>query len=95
MAMFATVPVVGFNLCRRHVDPIRWGQAFMRLLEERGIELRPGPKCKVDNGNTATVAEIASEVGVSQSTAEKRVAQAKQYLALPAKQRKTVDNNGS
>ena len=73
----------------------RWGQAFMRLLEERGVELRPGPKTKVDGANTPTMGEIAEEVGVPLKTAEKRVAQAKQYLALPAKQRKKVDNNGS
>jgi N6-adenosine-specific RNA methylase IME4 len=51
-------------------------------LEERGIHTARGPK---PNGSiSATVAEIAAEVGVSERTAPARVAQARKYDEIKA-----------
>jgi N6-adenosine-specific RNA methylase IME4 len=74
--------VIKINLARRHFDAIRWGRAFALLLEERGIHTARGPK---PNGSiSATVAEIAAEVGVSERTARARVAQARKYGEIQA-----------
>ncbi len=83
--------VIKLNLCRRHLDGIRWGQAFSMLMKERGIETRTGPKGKAAADITATVAEIAKELGVSDRTARHRVKQADDYEALPTKRREAID----
>lgn len=85
--------VIKLNLARRHLDPLRWGQAFRLLLEVRGVKRGRGkgdPHAK--ESKTATVAVLAEETGVSERTARHRVAQADAYDALPAKQRKAVDD---
>jgi hypothetical protein len=84
---------IAFNLCRRHLDPVRWGQAFLRLCEERGATFGEGGDRRSNSGTAATIAGVAKETGVSERTARSRVAQARQYEALPAKQRKAVDSS--
>lgn len=61
--------VLKVNLLRRHLTPIKWAQAFDRLLVVRGVERKRGPK----TANTPTVGEIAVEVGVPESTAYDRL----------------------
>src|SRR5262249_42384430 len=34
--------VLKINLARRHLDPLRWGQIFKMLLEERGVQTGQG-----------------------------------------------------
>jgi N6-adenosine-specific RNA methylase IME4 len=83
--------VIKLNLARRHLDPIRWGQAFKKLLEARGVHTARGPKPK--EAISATVAEIASEMGVPYRTARHRMCQAEQYDSLPEHLKDDVDNN--
>ncbi|MFH1108725.1 MAG: MT-A70 family methyltransferase [Planctomycetota bacterium] len=73
--------VFKLNLVRRHLDPIQWGRAFARLLDERGVETRRGPKGK--DSNSDTVSEIAADLGVNERTARRRLAAAKAYETLP------------
>jgi hypothetical protein len=58
--------VIKMNMARRHLDPIEWGQAFKRLLEERGVQRGKG-KVNQHTVASATVAEVAAELGVSQN----------------------------
>jgi hypothetical protein len=83
---------IKMNLARRHLDPLRWGQAFKLLLEERGVHTTRGPK--PGGAISATVAEIADELGVPERTARHRVRQAEQYEALPAPLKAEVDAGG-
>jgi ParB-like chromosome segregation protein Spo0J len=59
------------NMCRRHLGPVQWAEAFKRLAEARGVQL--GKRGRKPNGNSVTVTELAAEVGVSQSTARRRL----------------------
>lgn len=61
--------VLKLNLLRRHLGVVGWAQAFEQLLRVRGVEVRPGPKT---DPNSATVAEIARELGVPDRTADWR-----------------------
>lgn len=72
--------VIMVNLARRHLDPIRWGQAFQRLLETRGISTGRGSRN--DKQTSATVAEVAEDLGVPERTARHRLAQAKAFEEL-------------
>lgn len=93
--------VYKLNLCRRQLDNIRWGLAFERLCEERGLRPGQGAQSKVTNEGSATMAlpsagtptreELAEELGVPCDTMNKRVAAGRAYKALPAKHRKAVD----
>ncbi len=58
------------NMARRHLDPIEWGQAFKKLLAERGVVRGKGKRNEL---TSATVAEVADELGVAERTAEQRV----------------------
>lgn len=80
---------IRLNLVRRHLDPVRWGQAFALLLKERGVHTARGPKPAV--ANSATVAETAAELGVPERTARSRLKQAQQYESLPEPVRRAVD----
>ena len=82
--------VIKLNLARRHLDPVRWGQAFALLLAERGVGRKSG-RPKADD-NSATVAELVTEVGVPQRTAERRLALAAAYATLPESLRAEVDS---
>ena len=79
--------VIKSNLCRRHLDPIRWGHAFDKLLAHRGVKRGQGAR----NGTSATVAEVAAEAGVSPRTARWRLRQADKYTELPAEHQQRVD----
>jgi hypothetical protein len=81
------MPTVSSGKClaRRHRDGIRWGKGFKKLCEERGANL--GGKGGGDpKKHSATVAGCAKEVGVTERTAFRRIAQANTYEALPKKQ---------
>jgi N6-adenosine-specific RNA methylase IME4 len=91
---FATEPekrehVIKLNLARRHMDAVRWGRAFKRLLEERGV--KTGQGSRNDMTTSATVAEVAAELGAPLRTAERRLAQARKYDALPVEEKAAVD----
>jgi len=83
--------VIKINLARRHLDPVRWGQAFALLLEERGIETGQGSSAAKQHSQSATIADSAAEFGVSERTARSRLRKARQYEALPADVRADVD----
>jgi N6-adenosine-specific RNA methylase IME4/ParB-like chromosome segregation protein Spo0J len=84
--------VLKLNLARRHMDPVRWGRAFKRLLEERGVTPgRGGDRRSTATVAVDTVADIAAELGVPERTARHRVQQAEQYDALPAEEKSAVD----
>lgn len=68
-----TEHVLKINLLRRHMDEVTWAEAFRRLADARGVELgKRGPKPK-GKAKTATVAELAAEVGVNERTARHRL----------------------
>jgi hypothetical protein len=48
---------------------VTWAEQFQAVLDERGVERKPGPK-----EDSATVALIASELGVGRRTAFNRLA---------------------
>ena len=81
--------IIKLNLCRRQLDPMRWGQLFRKLLKVRGVERKPGPK------DADTVSAIAKQVGVDPRTARRRVASADKYDKLPDNQKKAVDEGGT
>lgn len=83
--------VIKMNLARRHLDPLRWGQAFRLLLEERGVESGQGSSAAKRHSQSATVADIAAELGVPERTARHRLEQAKVYESLPEPVRERVD----
>lgn len=78
------VHVLKINLLHRQLGPIGWAIAFRHLAEERGVKLGQGQR----NGRTsATVAEVAIELGVSPRTARWRLQVADEladYLDLAA-----------
>jgi hypothetical protein len=63
------------------------GLALKKLLAERGVERKPGPK-----QDSATVALIAAELGVPERTAKHRLAQADKLEALPKKTQDDIRN---
>lgn len=66
--------VLKINLARRHLNPLRWGQVFSRLLEERGVATGQGSSAaKRADSQSARIADIAAEVGVPVRTARHRV----------------------
>lgn len=81
--------VLKLNLARRHLDPLRWGKAFAKLLVVKGV--KRGSGARNDLATSATIAEVAKECGVSQRTAEYRLALADAYNALPKALRDKVD----
>lgn len=72
--------ILKLNLARRHLDPLRWGQAFAQLLTERGVERGQGSRNELTR---ATVAQVGEEVGVSHRTAKWRLRQWDDLQALP------------
>ncbi len=77
------------NLCRRQMSSIEWGLAFVKWCELKGVGLGQGTRN--DTGTSASVAEVASDLGVSQRTARHRVAEAKAYEALPEGKQQAID----
>jgi N6-adenosine-specific RNA methylase IME4 len=85
--------IIKINLARRHFDAIRWGRAFALLLEERGIKNGQGAR-NDKNLTSATVAEVAAEVGVPERTARARVAQARKYDEIKSVAESAPHNEG-
>lgn len=81
--------VIKLNLARRHLDPLRWGQAFAKLLDIQGV--RRGQGVRNDRSTSATVAEVASDVGVSERTARHRLKLLDDFDSLPLRERKNVE----
>src|SRR5260370_23501854 len=71
---------IKMNLARRHLDPVRWGQAFVLLLQERGVQTGQG--ARNDLATSATVAEVAQELGVAHRTAYHPLNLAKPHASL-------------
>ncbi len=80
--------VLKVNLCRRHLGPIQWGIAFQRLLEAKGVRTGRGAR---NDATSATIADVAEELGVPTRTAEHRLAQARVFEELPADDRARVE----
>jgi ParB-like chromosome segregation protein Spo0J len=59
------------NILRRHINPLIWAEAFDQLLKVRGI--KRGQGARNDNGTSATVAQVAEELGASRRTAFRRL----------------------
>lgn len=68
-----TEHAIVLNLVRRQLGPVSWAQAFERLLEARGVERGQGSAASKRHSQSATVADIASEVGVPERTARWRM----------------------
>ncbi len=81
--------VIKLNLARRHLDPLRWGQAFAKLLDIQSV--RRGQGVRNDRSTSATVAEVASDVGVSERTARHRLKLLDSFESLPLRERKNVE----
>ncbi len=80
--------IIKLNLCRRHLDPWQWGQAFKKLLEVRGVKLGRG----ANQGNfRQELPKVCEEVGVPERTARHRMRQAEQYEQLGPDEKKAVD----
>jgi N6-adenosine-specific RNA methylase IME4 len=59
------------NLLRRHLDPVTWGDQMAALLAERGVGRGQGAR---NDLTSATVAEVAKELGLPERTARRRLA---------------------
>jgi ParB-like chromosome segregation protein Spo0J len=83
--------VLKINLFRRHLEPLEWGLAFKTLCQVRGVSLgTKGGRPKKDE-NRDTVTQFSKELGVTPRTAQRRVALADAYEALPAGEKDQVD----
>jgi len=72
--------VIALNLKRRHLDPVSWGEFFMRYCEAQGARLGSG---KGDpTGKADKVAALALELGVPERTARRRLEAAPRHAAL-------------
>ena len=75
------------NLARRHLEGWQWGQGFGMLLEEEGVGGRGGDRTKEQS---ATIALCAQKVGVPERTAKWRLAEARAFDTLTAKEQEAV-----
>jgi hypothetical protein len=69
------------NLLRRHIGPLQWARAFLRLMEVRGIH-----RYARHNRHTPTAessSALAQEVGVNERTAQKRLKLLDDLAAYP------------
>jgi hypothetical protein len=71
--------VLALNLRRRHLDPATWGALFEQLCAARGVRVGQG----VRNATSASMSEVAAELGVSDRTARRRVAASKNGARSP------------
>lgn len=81
------------NLCRRHVSPLEWGQAFAKYLEAKGVKRGKGG----DRKSKATVAvdsvkALADELGVPERTARHRLKLADDFARLPDEVKEDIRN---
>lgn len=83
--------VIKLNLARRHLDGLRWGQAFELLLEFRGV-VRGKGKYQQEQTDTMSVCEVAEEVGVDERTAYRRLAEARDYKGFTPAEKAQVDS---
>lgn len=69
-----TEHAIKVNLLRRQVDELTWANAFRRLCELRGVQLGQGARNdRREEGTSATVAEVAMELGIPERTARRRL----------------------
>jgi site-specific DNA-methyltransferase (adenine-specific) len=66
-----TEHAIKLNMLRRQLGPVAWAEAFGRLRKARGVQ--DGPGRPLDSYNSATVAELAAELGVPERTARRRM----------------------
>src|SRR5215471_14376758 len=69
------------NLLRRHIGPLQWARAFLRLMEVRGMH-----RYARHNRHTPTAessSALAQEVGVNERTAQKRLKLLDDLAAYP------------
>ena len=57
-----------------------WGKAFADLCKAKGVKTKQG--ARNDKSTSATVAEVAKELGVSERTARRRMKDARDYETL-------------
>lgn len=62
--------VISLNLKRRHLDAVTWGEFFVRYAEAKGVQLGQGSR---NDRTSATVAEVAQDLGVPERTARFRL----------------------
>lgn len=72
--------VFKLNLLRRQLGPVSWAEAFKRLCEMRGVSLGRGAR---NDKTSATVAEVAKELGVPERTARHRLQVADELVGHP------------
>lgn len=81
--------VVKINLSRgNRREPLVWGRAFAKLLERRGV--RTGQGARNDKATSDTVSEVATELGVHERTARRRLKMAETFEALPERYQRAV-----
>jgi len=68
------------NILRRHLGPVSWANAFRQLCEVRGIRLGTQGR---QEAKSDTVSVLAQELGVSDRTAERRLALADTLATYP------------
>ena len=83
--------IIKLNLCRRHLDPWKWGAAFKKLLEVRGVSTGRGANQGKDFRQQ--LPKVAQELGVPERTARHRMRQAEQYEELAPEEREKVDRH--
>ena len=74
-----TAHVIALNLKRRHLDPVSWGEMFIRYAEVRGVRLEERARNDLSGAN---VASVAAELGVPERTAKRRMEVARLPEAL-------------
>ncbi len=72
--------VLKLNLVRRHLDPVSWSAIFTQYAERRGLKFGKGAR---NDATSATLAEVAAELGVSERTAQRRMEIARGLEAFP------------
>jgi N6-adenosine-specific RNA methylase IME4 len=80
--------ILKVNLCRRQLDPMQWGQAFQKLLDAKGVKTGRGAR---NDRTSATIAEVARELGVAPRTADDRLSLARAWETLPPEDRAKVE----
>jgi hypothetical protein len=66
------------NLMRRQLDGATWGTLFKQLLEARGVKRGQASSAAKRHSKSATLADLAAEVGVPERTARRRLTKAAQ-----------------
>lgn len=77
------------NLCRRHLEPYRWGGLFKELLDARGVER--GTKHNRHTPRADTVSVLAASLGVDERTARRRMVAHDVYESAQEPDREAID----